>query len=111
VADQVTDIMKKEGGFWIERHRRLDSENSNIDDLGRIQTLLMEVLWASCIPQMESELLQYARCNEQERISDMELKDLSFGLKSAISRAQTQQFSIAFCGMVKAGCVAYTSYA
>jgi hypothetical protein len=90
--------MRREGALWVERLKRL--ERRDIDELVRIQTVLMEVLWASCVPQTESKVLQ-----QNEQIVNMELKDLSDVLKSAIGRAQAPHFSIVFCGMVKAGCV------
>jgi hypothetical protein len=99
VAERVTDIMKKEGALWVEGSDSLEG----VDELSRIQTRLMEMLWAVCIPQMESDVLEYARCIGEERISNVDLKELSFGLKTAIARGKTQKFSIAFCGMVKAG--------
>jgi hypothetical protein len=98
VAEQVTEVMKKEGASWAETLICSDS----LDEFSRIQRHTTELLWAACIPQMESEALKFARLGD-ERVSDTGLKDLSFGLKSAIARAKTQSFSIAFCGMVKAG--------
>lgn len=55
----------------------------------------MELLWAACIPRMESDELQFARLGD-ERVSNASLEGL---------RAKTQSFSVAFCGMVKAGWV------
>jgi len=98
VADRVTKAMKEGGDSWVEKLISSDS----IDEFSRIQTHMMGLLWAACIPQMESEELKFARLGE-ERVSNTGLKELSFGLKSAIARAKNQSFSIAFCGMVKAG--------
>jgi len=98
VAERVTNVMKKEASSWAEQ---LICSGS-IDELSRIQRLAMELLWAASIPQMESEVLQFARLGN-ERVSNASLKELSIGLKSAIARAKTQSFSIAFCGVVKAG--------
>jgi len=98
VAERVTKGMKEEGASWAEKFIRSDT----INEFSRIQRVAMDLLWAACIPQMESEELQFARLGD-ERVSNASLKDLSFGLKSAIARAKTQSFSIAFCGMVKAG--------
>ena len=98
VAEQVTEAMEKVGASWAETLIHSD----NLGELSRIQRHTMELLWAACIPQIESEELKFARLGD-ERVSDTGLKDLSFGLKSAIARAKTQSFSIAFCGMVKAG--------
>lgn len=99
VAEQVTEVMKKEGASWAET---LICDSDSLDEFSRIQRHTTELLWAACIPQMESEALKFARLGD-ERVSDTGLKELSFGLKSAIARAKTQSFSIAFCGMVKAG--------
>jgi hypothetical protein len=104
VAAQITRVMRKEGASWAEKLLCSDS----IDELGRIQGLVMNLLWAAYIPQMESERLQFASLGD-ERITNANLKELSFGLKSAIARAKTQRFSIAFCGMVKAGYVGSNS--
>ena len=98
VVEQVTRVMREEGASWAEKLTDLD----NINEFNQIQKFAMEVLWATCIPQMESEKLQFARLGD-ERISNASLKELSDSLKSAIARANTQSFSIAFCGMVKAG--------
>ena len=49
---------------------------------------------------MKSEGLEFARTIGDERL---DLKELNLGLKSAIARGKSQKFSIAFCGMVKAG--------
>ena len=104
VADRITKVMKEEGASWAERFLRSDGVN----ELGRIQGLVMKLLWAAYVPQIESEKLQFANLGD-ERITNANLKELSFGLKSAIARAETQRFSIAFCGMVKAGYVASNS--
>ena len=98
VAERVTQVMKEEGASWAQTLIRSDS----IDEFGRVQRLAMELLWSACIPQMESEELQFARLGD-ERVSNAGLEELSFGLKSAVARAKAQSFSIAFCGMVKAG--------
>lgn len=98
VAERVTEAMKEEGASWAETLILSDS----IDEFSRIQRHTMELLWAACIPQMEAEELQFARLGD-ERVSNASLEELSFGLKSAIARAKTQSFSVAFCGMVKAG--------
>jgi hypothetical protein len=98
VAEHVTEVMKKEAVSFTENFIRSDS----IDEFSRVQKFTMELLWAACIPHLESEELQFARLGD-ERVSNATLKELSFGLKSAIARAKNQSFSIAFCGMVKAG--------
>jgi len=98
VAERVTEVMKEEGASLAETLIR----SYSIDEFGRVQRLVMELLWSACIPQMESEELQFARLGD-ERVSDASLEDLSFGLESAVARAKAQSFSIAFCGMVKAG--------
>ena len=98
-AEEATRVMKQEGKSWAKVLGGLD----NVDELGRIQTRLMELLWVVCIPQMESDTLQFARDMGNEWTTSVDLKDLSLGLKSAIVRGTTQKFSVAFCGMVKAG--------
>ncbi len=98
VAERVTEVMKKEAVSWAENFIRSDS----IDEFSRVQRLTMELLWAACIPHLESKKLQFARLGD-ERVSNASLEELDLGLKSAIARAKNQSFSIAFCGMVKAG--------
>jgi hypothetical protein len=98
-AEEATKVAKQEGESWAKGLGDLD----NVDELGGIQTRLMELLWAVCIPQMESDALQFARDMGNEWSTSVDLKELSLGLKSAIVRGKTQRFSIAFCGMVKAG--------
>ena len=98
VAEQVTAVFRKQGDLWVKRNIVSDS----IDELSRIQRITMELLSDACIPQMESEILKFARSGDG-RVSNASLKDLTFGLRSAIARAKAQSFSIAFCGMVKAG--------
>jgi hypothetical protein len=109
-VEQITNIMKEEGSMWVEDSWQSNSfedswQSGSVNKLGQIQIRLMEVLWAICIPHMESEVLQFARCIDRDWIGDTELKTFGDALKIAIRRAQNQQFSIAFCGMVKAGCV------
>lgn len=97
--EQITNTMKEEGSMWVE------DQSGSVNKLSWIQIRLMEILWAVCIPHMESDVLQFARSIDQDRIGDTELKTLGDALKTALGRAQNHQFSIAFCGMVKAGCV------
>jgi hypothetical protein len=98
-AEEATKVMKQEGESWAKVLGDLDT----VDELGRIQTQLIEILWAVCIPQMESDTLQFARDMGNEWTTSVDLKELSLSLKSAIVRGKTQKFSVAFCGMVKAG--------
>jgi hypothetical protein len=96
VAERVTEVMRAQGASWAETSESSDS----VEGLGRIQAHLMELLWAVCIPQIESRGLDFSRCTGDECL---DLKELSLGLKSAIARGKSQKFTIAFCGMVKAG--------
>jgi hypothetical protein len=92
IADEVTNVMRAQGSSWVERSESSDS----VGGLCRSQTKLMELLWSLSIPSMESKGLSVA----EERL---DLSELGLGLKSAIARGKNQQFSIAFCGMTKAG--------
>ena len=96
VAEEVTKAMRAQGALWAEN----SDSSDRVEGLSQIQTRLMERLWAICIPQMESEGLDFARTMGDERL---DLKELNLGLKSAIARGKSQKFSIAFCSMVKAG--------
>ena len=96
VAEEATKAMRVQGALWVEN----SDSSDRVEGLRQIQTRLMERLWAICIPQMESDRLEFARTMGDERL---DLNELNLGLKSAIARGKSQKFSIAFCGMVKAG--------
>ena len=93
VAEQVTKVMRAQGASWVELPECPDS----VEGLRRSQTKLMELLWSLSI---EHQGLEFARSTADER---RDLQELSLGLKSAIARGKSQKFSIAFCGMTKAG--------
>jgi hypothetical protein len=101
VLEEAVSAIKQEATVWVDESCQLGS----VDKLSSTQIRMMEILWAICIPQMESNVLEFARRIERERIGDTELKNLSDALKNAIGRARNQHFSVAFCGMVKAGYV------
>jgi uncharacterized protein (UPF0335 family) len=98
VAERVTEVMRAQGASWVE----ISVESSDsVEGLRRSQTKLMELLWSLSIPYIESKGLELARSMADERLED--LSELGLGLKSAIARGKSQKFSIAFCGMTKAG--------
>jgi uncharacterized protein (UPF0335 family) len=96
VAERATGEMREQGASWVERSESSDS----VEGLRRSQTKLMELLWSLSIPYMESKGLGFSRSMADERL---DLSELGLGLKSAIARGKSQKFSIAFCGMTKAG--------
>jgi hypothetical protein len=97
-SDRHTGAMKGTGRIWVDR---LLSEIT-VPNIARVQTRLIQYLpvlidresctFKSVIPETEEILLQLKADVEKE-----------------VVRGSKDSFSIAFCGMVKAGCVMFFS--
>jgi ribosome biogenesis GTPase A len=77
-------------------------------DLGYQQNALFEFLWSGTVEHMKRHMLDAN--NSANPVVDPEIKfiqedlrDLERGLIESIQRYKRRRFSIAFCGMVKAG--------
>jgi hypothetical protein len=114
-SSQHQELMRKLGEDWVKE--RMGRENfqdaagkkiSKLRWLGGLQMTLFELLWSGTIEQLKRHSINVSDdpsvSNDPER-EDLKrnLKDLQRDLQEAIMRAKKQRFSIAFCGMVKAG--------
>ena len=102
-AEKHTRLMVNVGKTWVD-DQLMEEESVNI--LGLLQTRLMELLWSCSLEQLKGESpgLSTGVESEKSEVGD-DVRVLEASLKGAITRAKLQKFSIAFCGMVKAGCV------
>jgi hypothetical protein len=99
-AEKCIKVMTNAGKAWVE-DQLLDKETVTI--LGLLQTRLMELVWSCSLEQLRTEFQLDDRGDEapSDIIQDGQLLEES--LKGSIARAHDQKFSIAFCGVVKAG--------
>ena len=79
--------------------------NAQVRDIGALQTLLFELLWSGTVEQLKQLKRHSAYSADDPERPEFEraVEELESALQEAIVRSKKQHFSIAFCGMVKAG--------
>src|ERR1700731_1959922 len=102
-AKEMTEI----GRAWIKDQLM---EGESVHTLGLTQTRLMELLWSSSVEQLKVGTIEQYTAGDTGKADILdEVRAFEETLKHSLVRAKIQKFSIAFGGMVKAGCVAHLS--
>ena len=99
-AVQYRDLAERIGRAWVGD--RLSQSDNNVRELGALQASIFELLWSGTIEQLKRHGLNDRK--DPERLEfEKSLGELEKTLEEAVVRSKKKRFSIAFCGMVKAG--------
>lgn len=105
--DRYTLAMKDIAERWVDNH--LNDSEVTVANLGRIQANVMQNLQKV----LNAELVAFDEADTDisstESVRCAHLFRINVGIKKMIAREKSKRFAIAFCGMVKAGCVQFSS--
>ena len=88
------------GKAWVDD--RVQMYNGSLRDLSSFQTSLFELFWSGTIEQLKKRDVTYGDDPERSEF-ETTLLELEKALREVIVRSRKRRFTIAFCGMVKAG--------
>ena len=99
-ASRYEELARRIGNAWVDD--RIQNYNVQLHDLVALQTSLFGLFWSGTIEQLKKRDVNSADDPEH---ADFEkaLLELEKALQVAIVRSKKRRFTIAFCGMVKAG--------
>jgi len=93
-------LARKIGKAWVDdRVCKLDTQ---VRGISALQTLLFELLWSGTVEQLKRDN-PYSSDDPERPEFERAVEELENALQEAIIRSKKQRFTIAFCGMVKAG--------
>ena len=99
-ATRHQKLARQIGKAWVDD--RAPKYNAQVRDIGALQTSLFELLWSGTVEQLK-RLVAHTADDPERPEFERALKELEGVLQEAILRSKKQRFTIAFCGMVKAG--------
>ena len=99
-ATEYEKLARKIGETWVGD--RIPQEAAEVRDLGSLQASLFELVWSGLVEQLKDHSA-YSKEDPEQVEFQLKLVELERGLQEAIVRSKKQRFTIAFCGMVKAG--------
>jgi len=99
-ATRHKEQARRIGRAWVDDHIR--GYYIHVRKLDILQTSLFELLWSGTVEQLKQHNL-YSSDDPERPEFERAVKELESVLQEAIVRSKKQQFSIALCGMVKAG--------
>ena len=99
-ATRHEKLARRIGKAWVDD--RAPKDNAQIRDIGVLQTSLFELLWSGTVEQLKRESA-YSVDDPERPEFERAVEELERALQEAIVRSKKQRFTIAFCGMVKAG--------
>ena len=99
-ATRHENLARRIGKAWVDD--RVPKYNTQVRDIGTLQTSLFELLWSGTVEQLKHYIGHTADDPERPEF-ERALQELEGALQEAIVRSKKQCFAIAFCGMVKAG--------
>ena len=88
------------GRAWVDD--RVSGYHFRIQELGALQTSLLELLWSGTVEQLKQHSPHSSSDPERQEF-ERAVGELERVLQGAMVRSKKEHFSIAFCGMVKAG--------
>jgi len=100
IATRHEKLARRIGKAWVDdRVRRF---NIQVRDLSALQTWLFELLWSGTVEQLK-RYSAYPADDPERQEFEKAVEELERTLQEAIVRSKKRRFTIAFCGMVKAG--------
>lgn len=100
--DRLTTLMEGEGHRWIED--QFVFEERTVQSCRKLQSILLRNLLKTVSPDSGSALFT-STDRSASNTSRVQLKEVELFIQKSLKQAAGQKFSIAFCGMVKAGYV------
>ena len=100
VLGRYKELAQRIGKAWVDDHIPL--YHTHVKDLGSLQILLFELLWSRTVEQLKRHSV-YSAGDAEQREFEGSLMELEKMLQDAIVRSKRQRFTVAFCGVVKAG--------
>jgi hypothetical protein len=99
-AAKYEKFARKIGEAWV--NDRIPQGTAQVRELSSLQALLFELVWSGLVEQLKIHSA-YSSGDPEQAEFQQKLVELERGLQEAILRSKKQHFTIAFCGMVKAG--------
>ena len=93
-------LARRLGEAWVDSH--VLGYAGRIRGIGILQTSLFELLWSGTVEQLKGDS-PYSSDDPERPEFERTLEELERVLQETIVSSKRQHFSIAFCGMVKAG--------
>ena len=99
-AARHEELARQIGKAWVDdRVREYDGQTQ---ELGGLQISLFELLWSSTVEQLKRDS-PYSSDDPERSEFERTVEELERVLQETIVRSKRQHFSIALCGVVKAG--------
>ena len=99
-ATRYEELARRIGKAWAED--RVPKYNAQVKDLGALQTSLFELLWSRTLGQLKRHSA-YSAGETKRPEFEGSLTEVEKMLQDAIVRSRKNSFTIAFCGLAKAG--------
>jgi len=99
-ATRHEELARQNGKAWVDDHVR--GYDFQVLELDALQTSLFGLLWGGTVGQLQQHSPPSPDDPERPEF-ERAVKELEKVLQDGIVRSKQQHFSIAFCGMVKAG--------
>jgi len=99
-ADRHEELARQIGKACVDDHAR--RHGLQVRELDVLQTSLFKLLWSGTVEQLKHHSPHASDDPEQPKF-ERAVEELERVLEEGIVRSKVQHFSIAFCGMVKAG--------
>ena len=99
-ATRHEELARRIGKAWVDD--RVREYDGRIRELGGLQTLLFELLWSRTVEQLKRDS-PYSSDDPERSEFERSVEELERVLQETIVRSKRQHFSIALCGVVKAG--------
>ena len=100
-ATRHEKLARRIGKAWVDD--RVRGYVGQIQELGGLQTSLFELLWSGTVEQLKRDSSLYSSDDAERPEFERAVEELEMVLQEAIVRSKKQRFSIAFCGVGKAG--------
>ena len=99
-ATRHKNLARRTGTAWVDD--RVRRYNAHVRDIDALQTLLFGLLWSGTVEQLKQHGA-YSSDDPEGPEFQRAAEELERSLQEAIVRSKKKRFTIAFCGMAKAG--------
>jgi len=99
-ATRHEQLARRMGKAWVDD--RVRKSDTQVRDIVALQTSLFELLWSGTVEQLKRHSV-YSSDDPERPEFERAVEELERALQETIVRSKKQRFTIAFCGMVKAG--------
>jgi hypothetical protein len=99
-AARYEELARQIGKAWVDDG--LPQSHIRVRDIESLKTSLFELVWSGMIERLKNHSA-YSSDDPERAEFQLKLTELEMELPEAIVRSKNKRFTIAFCGMVKAG--------